>query len=261
MQDIVQLKNDFFIDKESPVPYYHQLKIYLLGEIESGNWKPQQKLPSEAEVCERFGISRTVVRQAIKELQNQGHLTTEKGRGTFIARPKIITGFVQNLIGFYEDFTKRGFKVTTHIIKQELAPASHHVSEELRIQANTPVIILSRMRRLNDEPSVFVTTYIPEELCPELLHAHLENKSLYAFMEKCRCGLEIYKGHRYIGVTLANEYEASLLEIEVGSPLIELDSVTYLKDGRPLEYFHALHRGDRTKFEVELLKFKSLKNN
>ncbi len=261
MQDMVQLKNDFFIDKGSPVPYYHQLKIYLLGEIESGTWKPQQKLPSEAEVCERFGISRTVVRQAIKELQNQGYLSTEKGRGTFIARPKIITGFVQNLIGFYEDFTKRGFKVTTHIIKQEIAPASHHVSEELRIQVNTPVIILSRMRRLNDEPSVFVTTYIPEELCPELLHAELENKSLYAFMEKCGCGLEIYKGHRYIGVTLANEYEASLLEIEVGSPLIELDSVTYLKDGRPLEYFHALHRGDRTKFEVELLKFKSLKNN
>lgn len=105
-----------------------------------------------------------------------------------------------------------------------------------------------------------MTTYIPEELCPELLHADLENKSLYAFMEKCRCGLEIYKGRRYIGVTLANEYEASLLEIEVGSPLIELDSVTYLKDGRSMEYFHALHRGDRTKFEVELLKFKSLKN-
>ncbi len=89
---------------------------------------------------------------------------------------------------------------------------------------------------------------------------NFENKSLYAFLEKCRCGLGIFKGHRYIGVSLANEYEASLLEIEVGSPLIELDSVTYLKDGRTLEYFHALHRGDRTKFEVELLKFKSLKN-
>lgn len=135
MQDTVQLKTGFFIDKESPVPYYHQLKVYLLGEIESGNWMPQQKLPSEAEICERFGISRTVVRQAIKELQNQGYLSTEKGRGTFIARPKIVAGFVQNIIGFYEDFTKRGFKVTTHIIKQELAPASRHVSEELRISS------------------------------------------------------------------------------------------------------------------------------
>jgi len=61
-------------------------------------------------------------------------------------------------------------------------------------------------------------------------------------------------GHRYIGVSLANEYEAGLLGIEVGSPLIELDSVSYMEDGRPLEYFHALHRGDRTKFEVNLVR-------
>lgn len=258
MDNIVQLRNDFFIDKESVIPYYHQLKLYLRGEIESGNWLAQQKLPSEAEICERFDISRTVVRQAIKELQNEGYLSTEKGRGTFVAKPKIIEGFVQSLSGFYEDMVRRGFKVTTHIVKQELIPAPRRVAEALKIEVNAPVVMISRIRKLNDEPSVFVTTYISHELCPDLLKADLENKSLYAFLEECGCGLGIHKGHRFIGVSLANEYEASLLDIEVGSPLIELDSVTYLKDGRPLEYFHALHRGDRTRFEVNLVKFTSI---
>lgn len=255
MEKTVQLQNDFFIDKDSAVPYYHQLKMYLLREIDSGNWSPELKLPSEAEFCEHFDISRTVVRQAIKELQNAGYLSTEKGKGTFIARPKITEGFVQSLTGFYEEMVKRGYSVTTHILKQELAPASRNVAEALEVDINTPVITLSRLRKLNEEPSVYVTTYIPERLCSELLTADLENKSLYAFLEKCGCGLTIHKGRRYISVSLANEYEASLLHIEVGSPLIGLDSVTYLKDGRPLEYFHALHRGDRTRFEVELIKF------
>lgn len=196
------------------------------------------------------------MRQAIKELQNQGYLTTKKGMGTFIAKPKIITGFVQNLVGFYEDFTKHGFIVTTNIEQIKVEPVSPSIADMLRIVVGEPVIILSRLRKLNNEPSVYVTTYILQILCPQLLKADLENKSLYTFLEKC--GLEIHMGHRYIGVSLANEHEASLLNIEVGLPLIELNSVTYLKDGRPLEYFHALHRGDRTKFEVNLVRFKDI---
>ena len=256
MNEVVSLHADFFIDEESPIPYYHQLKKYITTEIESGSWLPQQKLPSESAFCERFGISRTVVRQSMKELQNEGYLSTEKGKGTFIARPKITEGFVQSLTGFHEEMVKRGYDVRTQILKQELTPASRTVAEALEIDVESPVIMLSRLRMLNGEPSVYVTTYIPDALCSELLDADLENKSLYAFLEKCGCGLMIHKGRRYISVSLANEREASLLHLEVGSPLIGLDSVTYLKDGRPLEYFHALHRGDRTRFEVELVKFR-----
>jgi GntR family transcriptional regulator len=255
MERTVQLRDDFSIEKNSPVPYYHQLKLYLKREIETGNWSPEQKLPSEAEFCTRFNISRTVVRQTIKELQNEGYLSTEKGKGTFIARPKIIEGFVQSLTGFYGEMVKRGYKVTTHILQQELTPASRTVAEALEVELHTSVIMLSRLRMLNNEPSVYVTTFIPQDLCPGLLEADLENKSLYDFLEHCGCGLMIYKGKRYIGVRLANEYEASLLQMAIGDPLIELDSVTYLKNGRPLEYFHALHRGDRTRFEVDLIKF------
>jgi GntR family transcriptional regulator len=251
---MVNFEKGFSIDRGSPVPYYHQLKVYILGEIEAGNWLPEQKLPSEAEFCERFTVSRTVVRQAIKELENQGHLTTEKGVGTFVARPKIVESFVQGLSGFYEDMAARGFRVTTRILRQELVPASRTVAEALGVAVDAPVVTISRIRRLNEEPSVYVNTYVPQGICPALLHADLENKSLYAFLEQ-ECGLKIHKGHRYIGVSLANEYEASLLEVGVGSPLIELDSVSYLKDGRPFEYFHALHRGDRTRFEVELVRF------
>jgi len=256
MVKTVSLKNDFFVDKNSPVPYYHQLKIYITGEIEGGNWASEEKLPSEAEFCDRFNISRTVVRQAIRELQNEGYLETEKGRGTFIARPKIIEGFVQSITGFYGEMAQRGYRVTTRVLSQELLPASRTVADALEIEIGTPVITLSRLRKLNDEPSVFVTTYVPQHLCPELLEADMENRSLYDFLEHSVHGLKIHRGKRYIGVSLAKEHEASLLHMEVGAPLIELDSITYLEDSRALEYFHALHRGDRTRFEVDLTKIR-----
>ena len=254
MASTVSLKKDFFVDKASPVPYYHQLKLYITGEIEGGNWAPEEKLPSEAEFCDRFNISRTVVRQAIRELQNEGYLETEKGRGTFIARPRIIEGFVQSITGFYGEMAQRGYRVTTQVLSQELTSASRTVAEALEVETDTAVVTLSRLRKLNDEPSVFVTTYVPQQLCPELLDADLENRSLYDFLEHSEYGLKIHRGRRYIGVSLAKEHEASLLQMEVGAPLIELDSITYLEDGRPLEYFHALHRGDRTRFQVDLIK-------
>ncbi|UCB47125.1 MAG: GntR family transcriptional regulator [Spirochaetota bacterium] len=251
------LNDTMIINKESPIPYYYQLKMYIKGEIDAGKLEPQQKIPSEAELCGRFDISRTVVRQAIKDLQNEGYLNTEKGKGTFVARPKIVGGLVQSLTGFYEDMVKRGFKVSTEIIRQELEGASQKVAGALRISVGTSVVVITRLRKLNGEPSVFVSTYIPEDLCPDLLHEDIKDQSLYTILEN-KYGITIHKGHRYIGVSLANEYEAQLLHIEVGSPLIELDSTSYLEDGRPLEYFHALHRGDRTKFEVELFRLKSL---
>jgi GntR family transcriptional regulator len=248
------------INKTSPIPYYHQLKIYIKGEIDAGRLEPQQRIPSEAELCKRFDISRTVVRQAIKELQNEGYLNTEKGKGTFVARPKVVGGLVQNLTGFYEDMVKRGFKVSTDILRQEVEGASQKVADALRVEAGSSIIVISRVRKLNGEPSVFVSTYIPQDLCPDLLHEDLNNRSLYDILENSY-RLRIHRGHRYIGVSLANEYEAGLLNIEVGSPLIELESTSYLEDGRPLEYFHALHRGDRTKFEVDLFRLEPFRVN
>jgi GntR family transcriptional regulator len=67
-------------------------------------------------------------------------------------------------------------------------------------------------------------------------------------------GIQISHGKRYIEAVPANQLDAELLEVDIGSPLIQLDSISFLSDGTPLEYFHALHRGDRSRFEVELIR-------
>ncbi len=98
-----------------------------------------------------------------------------------------------------------------------------------------------------------MTTFIPQHLSPNLVNIDLSNRSLYNYLET-ENGIKIERGIRYIEAVLANEEEAELLEIDEGDPLIMLDSVSYTETGQAIEYYHALHRGDRSRFEVELIR-------
>src|SRR6188508_2533234 len=101
------------MERATRVPYYAQLQEILAEQIRQGTWPPGHLLPSEAELCARFGVSRTVVRQALSELVHEGLIVREQGKGSFVAQPKISEGLVQRLTGFYEDMAQRGFKPTS----------------------------------------------------------------------------------------------------------------------------------------------------
>jgi GntR family transcriptional regulator len=131
------------------------------------------------------------------------------------------------------------------------------VCEFLGLPAGTPVIELQRLRSVQDEPIVLVTSFLPEALCPLVASADFSNQSLYDFLER-ECGLLIASGRRYIEAATATEFEAKMLQVEPGAALLSLDSVSFLEDGTPVEYYHALHRGDRSRFEVELVRVREV---
>jgi GntR family transcriptional regulator len=129
------------------------------------------------------------------------------------------------------------------------------VAAHLGLEPGTSVIVIERLRFVQGEPIVLVTTYLPYALCPKVLDEDLSRQSLYALLEQ-EYGLVIARGRRTLEAVPANEYEAPLLQVEKGAPLVLLDSVSYLDDGTPIEYYHALHRGDRSRFEVELIRIR-----
>lgn len=241
------------IRRDSPVPYYYQLEEFLKRQIENGTWKPGQKIPSEAELCEAFDVSRTVVRQALNELVHEGMLYRRRGKGTFVAEPKIRESLIQHLTGFYEDMVALGLKPSTRVLEQKVIPAPPKIADALGLKEGEPVVMIDRLRFVDGEPIVLVVTYIPEKLCPELVNEDLSTQSLYAILEK-KYGLELVSGHRTLEAVVATEEEAELLEMEEGDPIVLLRSISYLRDGRPVEYFKAKHRGDRSRFEVELVR-------
>lgn len=241
------------IDRSSIIPYYFQLKEQFRALIEEEVLSEGEQIPSENELCRNFGVSRTVVRQAINELVNEGLLSRRKGKGTFVARPKIIGSLMQNLTGFYKDMAEKHFRTTTRVLELSVVGATRKLVDKLRLSPAERVIKIARLRFVNDEPIVYVVAYIPYNLCPALVHEDLSTQSLYAVLED-RFRLEIVRSRRSIEAIAATEQIASVLDVDINAPLLLLKSISYLKDGRPVEYYEAKHRGDRSGFEVELIR-------
>jgi GntR family transcriptional regulator len=241
------------VNHNSPLPYYAQVKDVLRDWIKQGKWEQGAQLPGEHELCSIFDVSRPVIRQALSELTNEGIVTREKGRGTFVASPKIKQGLVQRLAGFFEDMTAQGYTPVTIVLAQEVVAASTEIAQHLRLNVGDSVIKVERLRFIDDEPIMLVTTFIPYHLCPQLAQEDLTYQSLYAFLDRS-CNLAIAYGRRVVEAVAASKYVSDQLKIRKGSPLILLNSVSYMEDGTPVEYYYAYHRGDRSQFEVELVR-------
>jgi GntR family transcriptional regulator len=244
------------IDHKSNIPYYVQLTKIIREKIGQKSWGPGSKIPGEMDLCDELGVSRTVVRQALRELELCGLIMRRKGKGTFVAEPKINESLVQKLTGSYQDMAERGLPSSTQVLHHLAVPCTDKVANYLQVAPGTKVADINRLRFVENSPIQLVNTYIPLDLCPALADVDLTNRSLYEFLEH-ECGLWISRGRRYIEAVAANDVEAKLLGIERGAPLIALDSISYLENGRPIEYYHAVHRGDRSRFEVELLRTRS----
>lgn len=243
----------FEINRTNGIPYYIQVRDALQDHFRARTWNPGDRLPGEPELCRMFAVSRTVIRQALSDLASRGLIVREKGKGTFVAQPKIQESLVQKLTGFYQNMVEQGLTPVTQVLKQQIIPANARVASRLHLEPDTPVIEIERLRFVDDEPLQLVTSFLPYELCPSLAHEDLTHQSLYAYLEK-HCGLMIARGIRSIEAVPANEHESRLLRVKRGAPLIMLDSVSFIADGTPVEYYHAVHRGDRTRFEVQLLR-------
>ena len=241
------------INFDNHIPYYIQLMDILKEKVQHAEWAPGDQIPGEQDLCEHYQVSRTVVRQALRELEYEGVISRQKGKGTFISLPKISEGLVQKLTGFYQDMVERGLRPGTKVLHQNVIPSNDKIARFLNIKAGEKLIDIQRLRFINEEPIQLVTTYIPYEICPALASIDLTNCSLYEYLEK-ECEIFITKGRRYIEAVLANDFEAEILGIERGAPLLMPDSISYSEDGIPIEYYHALHRGDRSRFEVELVR-------
>ncbi len=241
------------IDKTTYTPYYIQLRDILSHEISQQHWKPGDQIPSEPELCEMFHVSRTVVRQALQDLVNQGKLVREKGRGTFVAKPKVSETLMQSLAGLYETTQLRGQHLNTIVLRCERVAPTDLVSEKLGLGPHEDVIVLRRLRIVDDAPLSLDLTYLPYRLVPGLLEEDLAKESLYSLIED-KYGFRIASGHRTIEAMRVDAEAAELLHIEEGDAVLLLTSVSYLDNGQAIEYFEAIHPGNRSRFEVDVVR-------
>ncbi|GAA3877361.1 GntR family transcriptional regulator [Leifsonia kafniensis] len=238
------------LDRHSALPMYHQLKHRIIEDIARLNLRPGDVLPGEHRLCEQFGVSRTVVRQALSQLEHQGVIDRVKGKGTFVAYPKTPESLVHTLTGLFEEVTARGGHVHSDVRRQEVVPADDEVADALGVALSTPVVAIDRLRFIDSEPWSWTTTYLPYEVGALVLNEDLRDQSLYALL--ATHGVRAVRGVRSAEASSADPEQSALLGVNVGQALLVLRSVGYDELDRPMEYFIAYHRGDRSRFEFQL---------
>jgi GntR family transcriptional regulator len=239
------------IDKESAVPFYRQLKDILRADIELRNLRPGDRLPGDHELCERYGVSRPVVRQALSELQYEGVLERIKGRGTFVVPQLTSQSLVQSLTGLHEDVAALGRTLRSEVRKLRVTGASGDVAARLEVPEGTAVVEIERLRFVDQEPWVYAISHVPAALAPDLVDQDLREQSLYALLER-RYGLRLVRSRRAVEARSASPALARDLGIARHAPVLKLTNVSVGADNRPVETFVAYHRGDRSRFEVEV---------
>ncbi|WP_163538774.1 GntR family transcriptional regulator [Gracilibacillus sp. YIM 98692] len=237
------------IDKNSPLPIYHQLEEGIKKKIESGEYQPGDALPAERIYAERFNVSRMTVRQAITNLVNERYLYRVKGKGTFIAEPKLeqkLTG----LTSFTEDMKARGMEASSKLIKFEIIPSNKRLAQQLHINEHSPVYEIKRIRLAEDIPMALERTYIPANLIKGLTE-NIVKHSLYQFAED-KMGVHIKSAKQTLEASMANKEETKYLEIEDQSPVLIMDRISTLDNGIVFEVVKSTYRADRYKFMIEL---------
>ncbi|HEV2656765.1 MAG TPA: GntR family transcriptional regulator [Ktedonobacteraceae bacterium] len=238
------------IYKNSPVPRYYQLREIMREHVRSGEWKPNDLIPSERELSEQYGISRMTTRQAITDLVNEGLFYREQGKGTFVSNRKI-TQQLLHLTSFTEDIRARGQRPSAKVLTTEMCAADEEIAEKLRIEVGAPTFCLRRLRLADGQPLAIERSQISFKGCERLLEEDLEQQSLYRVLE-AKFGLTLMEADQELEAGLANREEAQLLKVAVNSAVLYIRRITYTERNQPLEYASSVYCGNKYTFYTHM---------
>ena len=236
------------VDRNSPLPLHYQLKQHLLEKIESGEWKPNDLIPSEQEMQNSFGLSRITVRQALSDLVYEGLLIRERGRGTFVAPPKM-THSPEEHRGLTEFMLEQGITPGWKVIEKGFIEANKEVASNLKVPHKTRVYRIRRLRLAEDQAIGHHTAYLPESISGQINEAGLLEGGSLNYISHIP---QMTTSHatRSIEAVAASDLDVKLLHMTLGSPVLMIQRVVLSTSGEPLEFLQARYRGDRFKYQI-----------
>jgi GntR family transcriptional regulator len=243
---------NIIFNKQSAVPYYHQIKEAVRALITSGELKPGDMLPSEFALSEQLGISRLVVHRAFRELVTEGLLIRKRAKGTFVAPPMqrsyMVTG---PLFSMTENLSADALEPSNKILLQEVLLSSEEVRNELKLPVGTQVIHLRNLRFAKQLPFAVEEMYFSWDRFPALATLDLNNVSVYVTLEKIYNALP-QEALDLISAGSATGQEAGLLGINKGAPVMRLKRISTDRSGLPVEYSKVVFHADRYQFVARM---------
>lgn len=224
-------------------PLYLQLRAVIVSRIERGELRPHDKLPSERELCQMYGISRMTVRHTLSSLAREGLIYTEPGRGVFVCDPGLALDVRVSLAGFTEDVLRSGAVPRSLVIESRLIAADEHLARAMHCSAGEEVAKVERLRLVNDVPLALQTAYLMHRLCPGILKHDLSRDSITRILGK-EYGLRLERAEQTVKAVLAGPRERELLSLPDPSALLGGERTTFLDNGEVIEYSSGVYCGD-----------------
>lgn len=250
-------KNKMYLDKNSSVPLHYQLYKLLENQIKTDELKEGDLLLSEKKMSEEFSISRTTVRRALSDLENNGLIKKIQGKGAEVL-PKKSDRNLNIFQSFTEAARSRGERPSSVILDYDLIEAPSKVIELLDVKLDEKVIFLERLRLINGRVIALNTIYMKNINDEPILQDDFdENTSVYKFIEEN--GIKIGSADETLEAKMPNLDTKEKLFLKTNVPILYKERITYSIDGTPIEFSEISYIADRYKYNIHLRKANDIK--
>lgn len=238
------------LDRDSVVPLYFQLQEILKEKIEIGLWSAGEAIPPEVDLCATYGVSRTVVRQALAILEQDRQIIRVRGSGTFVAMPKV----EQRAGGFSRLLASAtpGARIT--ILDARTQTASRRIGTQLDLKVDSDVLRVMSLLHIRDVPVALFDSFFPASDSAELRRV-LPRVFPVVLTNPPRHRIELTKTEVTIETSFCSKWEAEQLGIPYRGAVFVTLIIEHRASGmqdRPFEVARAVYRADRVQFHLEL---------
>jgi DNA-binding GntR family transcriptional regulator len=229
-------------------PRYYAIEQSLRGRVAA--LEPDAALPSEAQLCEEFGVSRMTARAAVQRLVQDGLVYRVPGRGTFVAASRA-NRTAGRILSFSDEMRRKGRTPSSRVLERRERAASADEAHRLGVRR---VVVLRRVRLADGSPLALERAIFPANRVSEALETDLERQSLFEVL--ANTGLVPTSGSAALAAEAATAEDARLLRVRKGAPLLVERRLIRDQDGAPLEWTESRYVGSRygidVDFDVEL---------
>lgn len=232
------------------IPRHIQISDWLREQIESNQFKPEEKLPSENDLAKKFQVSRVTVRRALQSLENESFIFRCQGLGSFVSENRTSHNLVK-LTDFNEDMAAAGIDASSVVKNFGVADAPERVRDILALDPGAKVLQIDRLRLGNQQAVAFDTTWLPLFYGQLLDQSKLHDRTIYSILEN-EYDIPIEKGTYRLTAESADERLALELNVAPNTPLFLIERTTYTIREKPLYYQKRYYRNDRVAYEMTL---------
>lgn len=216
--------------------------------------EPGDQLPTEAALCHEYGVSRITIRRAMGDLEREGLLVRQQGRGTFVSRPALPQVFRENLsesiTGFHRQQTDLGNRVETRVLRNETV-FDIQVAERVEVAPSAPLARLDRLRYVNGQLHQHVVTWLDAVRFPDVVSHDFTDASLFEYLGKAY-GVRLARNELTISIVNARGEVADLLGVGEGTPLLGMSSSVFDDQDRLVSYGITTHAPDFGEIAISL---------